>query len=85
MKQFILFSAVLILGSFAQASETCKVETSDIGTIVGKGSNSSEAFEDAAEKCFDRRAALYRAKRGRSLAEDDGLVIIDICANVRCT
>lgn len=85
MKQLFLLTAILLIGSLAQARETCKVETSDIGTIVGKGNSSSEAFEDAAEKCFDRRAALYRAQRGRSLAEDDGLVIIDICANVRCT
>jgi hypothetical protein len=73
--------------STAQASPskaTCKVETNDIGTIVGQGRSPSAAFEDAAEKCFDRRSQLYKMKKGSSVDEDTGLVMIDMCANIKC-
>lgn len=85
MKKVLLITVLTLMASLAQAKETCKVKTNDIGTIVGVGSNSSEAFEDAATKCYDRHAQIHRSRFGRSLAEDDGLAIIDICANVRCT
>lgn len=84
-KLMLLLSAFTFMTSIAQANETCKVKMPDIGTIVGVGESQSQAFEDAATKCFDRRAQLYRSRNGRNVAEDDGLAIIDICANVRCT
>ncbi|MES2855982.1 MAG: hypothetical protein V4692_08965 [Bdellovibrionota bacterium] len=88
MKQFnqVLLVATLILGaSQAFASgKTCKVSTNDIGTIVGSGSNREAAFEDAATKCFDRRSQLYQMKKGANVDEDAGLVMIDMCANIRC-
>ncbi len=85
MKHVLLLTAFSLMASIAQAKETCEVKLSDIGTIVGVGGSPSEAFEDAATKCFDRHAQIHRSRFGRSLAEDDGLAIIDICANVRCT
>ena len=93
MKTMILgFSMALVLVTNfgfvgqAQASDkkVCKVSTTDIGTIVGKGANSDLAFEDAATQCFDRRAQLYKMKKGSEVDEDSGLVMIDMCANIRC-
>ncbi|MES2962391.1 MAG: hypothetical protein V4760_00780 [Bdellovibrionota bacterium] len=91
-KVMFLFAMVLMLVlSFAQLGQAqagekkvCKVSTNDIGTIVGKGSNSDAAFEDAATQCFDRRSKLYSMKNGGSVDEDSGLVMIDMCANIRC-
>src|SRR3954469_4835848 len=86
MKSLILLQIALTFGaSIAQANETCKVKTTDVGTIVGKGSTQDSAFEDAATKCYDLRAQLFKAHHGRVPAEDDGLAIIDVCANVRCS
>lgn len=85
MKLVLLLTALTLMTSIAQAKETCEVKMSDIGTIIGVGSDSSEAFEDAATKCYDKRAQIHRSRFGRQLAEDDGLAIIDICANVRCS
>lgn len=85
MKQVLLLTIMILMTSLAMAKETCEVKMSDIGTIIGVGSDSSEAFEDAATKCYDKRAQIHRSRFGRSLAEDDGLAIIDICANVRCS
>ena len=48
----------------AHAEATCKVVTNDIGTIVGNGRSPSAAFEDAAEKCFDRHQSLHKMKKG---------------------
>ena len=87
-----IFALVLMLVlSFAQlghaeASEkkTCKVATNDIGTIIGRGSNADSAFEDAATQCFERREQLYKMKKGNSVDEETGLVMIDMCANIRC-
>jgi hypothetical protein len=76
---FFIFST-----AHAAPSATCKVETNDIGTIVGKGRSASAAFEDAAEKCFDRRSQLYKMKKGSDVDEDSGLVMIDMCANLKC-
>lgn len=67
--------------SFSNASAAiCKVEMHDIGTIVGVGSSSEEAFENAVTKCFDRRIA----QRGGMPDEDTALELIDICANLKC-
>jgi hypothetical protein len=85
MKHLLLLSAFTLLASIVQAKETCEVKLNDIGTVIGVGADPSEAFEDAATKCYDRHAQIHRSRFGRSLAEDDGLAIIDICANVRCS
>ncbi len=85
MKHVLLLTVLTLMTSISQAKETCEVKMSDIGTIVGVGSSSSEAFEDAATKCYDKRAQIHRSRFGRHLGEDDGLAIIDICANVRCS
>ena len=81
-----LLAVSVLFSHTAQAGEqkTCKVKTNDIGTIVGRGPSSDAAFEDAATKCFDRRASLYRAKKGTNVDEDAGLVMIDTCANIKC-
>ncbi len=69
----------------SEVKATCKVETTDIGTIVGKGPSRNIAFEDAATQCFDRRAQLYRMKKGSNVDEEAGLVMIDTCANIKCS
>jgi hypothetical protein len=91
MKRAILMSSVLllILGAATPAmaatdKKTCKVNTNDIGTIIGRGSNSDAAFEDAATQCFERRAKLHEIKKGTAIDEEAGLVMIDVCANIRC-
>lgn len=70
--------------SAATEKATCKVKTNDIGTIIGRGSNHDTAFEDAATQCFERRSQIYRFKKGANVDEDSGLVMIDMCANIRC-
>ncbi len=78
----IALAALLAAPSHASAA-VCKVKLDDVGTIIGKGATKNLAFEDAAEKCFDKKEA--RAKRASaSLDEDTGLKIIDQCANLRC-
>lgn len=77
-------AAIILFSAGAQASKTCKVATNDIGTIVGRGPTSEQAFEDAATKCFDRREKLHQLKKGAGPDEDSGLVMIDMCANIRC-
>lgn len=68
----------------AAPKTTCKVTTNDIGTIIGRGENHSEAFEDAATQCFERRQNRYLASRGSSIDEETNLVMIDACVNIRC-
>jgi len=84
----IFFALTLVMAAFlafqtrAEAA-VCKVQLEDVGTIIGKGATKLLAFEDAAEKCFDKKAARAR-RAAASLDEDTGLTIIDQCANVRC-
>ncbi|RYZ66476.1 MAG: hypothetical protein EOP05_19090 [Proteobacteria bacterium] len=92
MKQVLAFAliaaAIQVTGfstAFAGDKKVCKVLTNDIGTIVGRGPTSADAFEDAATQCFDRRESLFRMKKGSNLDEETGLVMIDSCANVRCS
>lgn len=90
MKTAFIYAIALgltLVVSSAEASEKkiCKVETNDLGTIVGKGRTQSAAFEDAATQCFEKHASRYRMKYKRDLANDQGEAIIDICANVRCS
>lgn len=89
MKQLFVITVLALAtlaGSHAEAADkkVCKVSTNDIGTIVGRGPNSDEAFEDAATQCFDRREKLYRMKKGAAMDEDTGIAMIDNCANIRC-
>jgi hypothetical protein len=69
----------------AKDVSTCKVKTNDVGTIIGKGRSPSAAFEDAAVKCFERHADLHQMTKGKKVDEDAGLVMIDTCANIKCT
>jgi hypothetical protein len=81
----VLFGVFFANSAMASDKEICKVKTNDIGTIIGRGSNSQMAFEDAATQCFERRAQLYRMKKSKSsIDEDSGLVMIDMCANIAC-
>ncbi|HVK62708.1 MAG TPA: hypothetical protein VM432_14210 [Bdellovibrionales bacterium] len=88
MKQLthlLLVTGLLLGASAAMAGEkTCKVTTNDIGTIVGQGESREAAFEDAAVKCFDRHAQLYRMTKGKDVDAEAGEVMIDVCANIRC-
>lgn len=74
----------LALPELGHAASKCMVKTHDIGTIVGKGSSSSDAFEDAVSQCFDRRSQLYRMKKGSMPDEDTAVAFIDVCANITC-
>ena len=90
MKAALMMLAMMVSISapkLAEAAEkaTCKVKTNDIGTIYGKGRTPSAAFEDAADQCFERRAQLFRMKKGSNLDEDTGLAVIDVCANIKCS
>ena len=83
----LLAASVQFVGFSAMASDkkVCKVSTNDIGTIIGRGTSSSAAFEDAATQCFERREALFQMKNGASMDEETGMVMIDACANIRCS
>jgi hypothetical protein len=85
----LLFStAVILMGASpaqaARGKSTCRVETTDVGVIIGKGRSADAAFEDAATQCFERHSRLHQSKTGRSPDESSGLDIIDTCANLRC-
>lgn len=71
--------------AMASEKKSCKVTTNDIGTITGRGPSSEAAFEDAATQCFERRAELFRLKRGTEVDEETGLLFIDVCANIKCS
>lgn len=83
-------AAILVVaqffGSLAMAAvpATCKVETNDVGTIVGKGRTKDDAFVDAATQCFERRQRLYSMSKGHDVDEESGIAMIDLCANIRC-
>lgn len=66
-------------------SASCKFETNDIGSIVGRGPTDADAFEDAATQCFERHRALYKAKRGVASDNDTAELYIDICVNLKCS
>jgi hypothetical protein len=82
----MVLAAFMLAPTTSHASEmkTCKLKTNDIGTILGKGKTQAAAFEDAATQCFDRHSAAYKIKKGTDLDEDAGLVVIDVCANIKC-
>jgi hypothetical protein len=86
--QLALAALVTLQGSSAAQAAvdkaTCKVKTNDIGTIIGRGTSSSDAFEDAATQCFERRAQLHRMKKGKDVDEETGIAVIDTCANIKC-
>lgn len=83
----ILFclSFALMSNAHAAKTSTCKVETADIGTIIGRGPSSEVAFEDAATQCFERRRSLHKARYGRESDMETGELYIDVCANVKCS
>ncbi len=73
------------LSAQAASTSTCKVETADIGTIVGRGPSNEAAFEDAATQCFERRRQLHKARYNRESDTDTGELYIDVCVNVKCS
>lgn len=83
----ILFclSFTLVSNAKAAGKAICKVETADIGTIIGRGPSSEAAFEDAATQCFERRRQLHKARYGRESDMDTGELYIDVCVNVSCS
>jgi hypothetical protein len=81
---FLFHQAEAAPQSDAQAA-TCKVSTSDIGTILARGKTKWDAFESAAEICYDRRAKLHRLKHGSDPDADTSELLIDTCANVKCS
>lgn len=62
---------------------TCRY-ISGYGEVTGRGSSKSEAFRDAANKCFDQQVSLSE-QRGIQITEERGLDIIDACANIQCS
>ncbi len=83
----LAFGMSIMIFSQAEAGEKkiCRYTASDIGTIVGKGANFPQAYEDAATQCFERQAERYRKKHKAELDEDHGIAIIDVCANITCS
>ena len=90
MKNLKIFGLTLFLLSSLSALGnsdkliTCKVKTGDIGTIMGVGTDKFKAYEDAAEKCFDKRSAMFETLRKKKLSTDRGLDFIDACTNISC-
>ncbi len=72
------------VNAHAGDKKVCKVSTNDVGTIIGRGPTAEDAFEDAATQCFDRREQRHSMSKG-ALDEETGLVVIDSCANIRCS
>jgi len=81
-------NVVLISPALASEKATkmkaCKVNTNDVGLIIGRGPSSMDAFEDAATQCFERRSQRFQMKRGTNMDEETGLTVIDACANLTC-
>ena len=89
-----LLMATVVMGSIlapssahASASEkrSCRVETTDVGTITGHARGEISALEDAATQCFDRHDQLSLKVHGRLMDEEAGITVIDQCANIKCT
>lgn len=82
----LIFGLSIMLFSTAHALTKfeCKVETGDVGTIVGRGINEEMAFDDAATKCYERRETKFVAKHKRNLDFETGEMLIDVCANIKC-
>ncbi len=83
---FVVVSGSLIpMPAHASEMKSCRVVTSDVGTITGHSKGGVSAFEDAATQCFDRHDALSLKTRGHLLDEDAGVTVIDQCANIKCS
>ena len=82
----LLFGLTLLVFSQAHASvkHECRVETGDIGTIIGRDPSSEAAFEDAATKCFERHESNFVRQKRMALDTDTGEMLIDLCANIKC-
>jgi hypothetical protein len=82
----ILFVGLITpqLGHATPETQTCKVKTADIGTIIGHGKTSDAAFENAITSCFELREKNYIYSHGFSADEDTKVVMIDVCANIVC-
>lgn len=87
MKKHILFAMITLAASFSFAwSETAPAQKDyafkfkmKAGTFEysRKAPSYEEAYESAAQACFKH------FKGGRHISEDQGLDIIDVCANPR--
>ena len=71
--------------SVTPQTKTCRVVTNDVGTITGHAKSGVSAFEDAATQCFDRHDELSLERRGHLLDEEAGIIVIDQCANIKCS
>jgi hypothetical protein len=81
---FATIIAFQVLSSSEANAATCKVTIKELGgVIVGRGADRLLASEDAAMKCFERRARK-EAGSPANLDEETGLAIIDQCINLRC-
>lgn len=78
---FIGLTANQAISATHPATFTYEVQTGDVGTIKSTAVDKKSAFVAAGNECFDRRVALYEAKRGTA-SEDRLLSIIDSCANL---
>ena len=78
MKNILVFSAIVLVSSIAQAKEfkfswifgTNKLE------YKTKAPNWDIAFDRASSFCYD-----YMVQREQNLTEDKGVAIIDVCSN----
>jgi len=78
-----LLSTLFVFGPIgASAKSECRMNTG-YGLITGNGTNPEKAYEDAAEKCFDKMTAMAK-RRPQGLSELQGVLFIDQCVNIDC-
>lgn len=83
---FLLLLAVVLATHDASAKEmvTCTIRSKSLGKITGRGPSTDDAYQDAAEKCFDQARAKFQSSTGRDFDESTGVSAIDACVNVTC-
>lgn len=68
----------------ATSEVTCRLQTSDVGEIIGRGSDKNSAFANAAEKCYLKREAKFEHARGKHPGTEQGEEMVISCVNLTC-
>lgn len=83
---FFLVAFTLAHSAFADSDRaTCKLETGDVGTIIGRGETQNKAYGDAIEKCYMKREALFEKARAQVVDIERGQDLIDSCSEMKCS
>lgn len=64
---------------------TCKFETGDVGTVIGRGDSHNQAYGDAIEKCYMKREALFEKARAHVVDIERGQDLLDSCSTLTCS